>query len=678
MTYTTGSLISYVDLNNIIGPTSSNTAYASDGDAINVLAALWGVGYGARGYGQTSPLLSPKTTGDKINGQQWIDLVTVINSCATHTGTTLASVPTESVFAVGNSVSALVFDWLAAVSTLDSDRLNVDVSKMSKSSSPLITSQRTTNWATSVFFEGKVDFGNEDSARYFFNSSSLIKLDSSFVATLSTQWQSFISLVGEISIGAYSTTSSLSGGTAVNYGYYNLTTVSYTTLFTQYDTGSYSNNYIKVSAKRLDTNTSVNGGNGSSIAIKYEFNDAYSATVSGTLTVDVYSYTPSAGLSVSNPVISQITGLDGGGAIPIFVYNKILTGTVLNYNILTDATAAGYTNDKAIYATITVDSAAIVGSSSSSAYAITIPSLFTDSSVILINNGVIAGAGGTGGAGAPSGVCGCVAGGAGGAGGPAILLQYATTLLNYGTIGGGGGGGGGGGAECTYTWNASAGGGGGGAGSSLGVGGASNLCGVSGGRGGQTGQTGTTFIGGSGGAGGNYATATGGNGGNLGLPGSAGQSINAAGGAGGPPGGAIDGTINLLSGSKRGIIAGNTDFTITYSGNPSGQGDLYYNQSVSTTITLTATDVGLTVASWSVTPTTSNSITATLAPIGGQPLKQTATFSSTYPTSAVVHTGTFTLTIVATNGLTASIVVTAVHTYIDSTPSVPEPGPGSG
>ena len=675
MTYITGSLISAIDYTTIIGNKSSNSAYVNDADATNALSALWGIGYGTRGYGQTTPLLNIKTTGDIASGQNWADLVTVINSCATHTGTVLVDVPTESVFATGNPISALTFDWLTAISTLDTNRSNVDVATMSTSASPLITSERTINWADTILFEGKVDFGDENSARYFFNSGSQIKL--SLDPSLSTaQWQAFLELVGQISIGADTTSSSLPGGTAVNAGYYNLSTNTYTTLFTQYDTGPYSNNYVKVSAKRLDTNSSVNGGNGSSLAIKYEFVDAYSATISGTLTLDMNSYKPSSGLTIANPVVTKITGLDGGGGIPIFVYNKTLSGNVFNYNLLTDAIAAGYPNNKPIYATITVDSTAVVGSTSTSAYAITIPSLFANSTVILINNGVIAGAGGSGGVGAPSGVCGCVPGGNGTNGGPAILLQYTTSLFNYGTIGGGGGGGGGGGAECGYIWNASAGGGGGGAGSNSGVGGSSNLCGVTAGRNGQPGSTATLLAGGNAGLPGNFYTAAGGNGGNLGMQGSNGQSINAEGGIGGFGGLAIVGTPNLSSSSILGNIMGNTDFTLTTSGFPNAQGDFYYSQSsLTSSIILTATDVGLVPASWASIPTTSDNITATLTPVVGQPLKQNVTFTSNSPYT-ITYRGTFTLRVTATTGTIASISVTVAHSYIDTTPP-PPPDPGS-
>ena len=182
MTYTTGSLISSVDFNNINGSTASNSAYASDLAATNVLSALWGVGYGSRGYGQPTPILYPKTTGDIVSGQQWSNLVSVINSCATHTGTTLSSVPSESVFAAGSSISALSFDWLTAVATLDTNRLTADPATMANSASPLITSERTTDWETGVLFEGVVNFGDENAARYFFNSGSNINFDAGFVA----------------------------------------------------------------------------------------------------------------------------------------------------------------------------------------------------------------------------------------------------------------------------------------------------------------------------------------------------------------------------------------------------------------------------------------------------------------------------------------------------------------
>ena len=61
MTYAVGGIIQAADYNGFVGNTAVNVAYASDAAAQNKVAALIGVGYGTRGYGQTSTLLGDVT-----------------------------------------------------------------------------------------------------------------------------------------------------------------------------------------------------------------------------------------------------------------------------------------------------------------------------------------------------------------------------------------------------------------------------------------------------------------------------------------------------------------------------------------------------------------------------------------------------------------------------------------
>jgi hypothetical protein len=909
MTYTTGSLIAVEDLNTVVENATnvsinsilpSNVAYPNDSLATNSLAALWGVGYGTRGFGQPYPQLNIRTNGQTILSSDWVNIVNVLNACATHTGTNLSGLPNNSSFAIGSTVSAVGFDWAAAIATIDSNRSVVNNLTMAKSQNPILTSSRGTSWTNSIYLESIVDFSSEDIARYFFNSGGKIVLDMSFVAGStgvapapvttvftasyaiaipphiagltdvtsftvdylvaggggggggtdggyggsgggggsggyytnqtfscspgdiltvyigdggggsiynayaggdssvynnstntniltatgggygvrgnnpqgtggaggaggypngnagsngvggtndyssenggpgasspfgsgggggdynvlppngydangygaggggggyrdrsrigtgsggtgsqgiasityqpptpiydSSQWQNLVSLVGEIGIGAHTTTTTGTSGIAANIGFYNLVDTSYTTLFSQYDTGSYSNNYIKISAKRIGY-TGLNGGNGTGIDLKVEFVDAYSAIISGVMSVNISTYKSIKTLTVSDPIIYQIHGLDGSGTTPFYVFNDTVSGNVIDYNLLNRATNAGYTSNSAIYATITITSDGIIGSDSAiGTYAMTIPQLYPGSTVKIVNNGTIAGIGGNGGAGAPRGGlagCGCQNGGDGTAGGNAILLQYPTVIYNYGTIGGGGGGGGGGGAECALNGgngtSASAGAGGGGAGSNSGIGGTVNLCGNPA-TPGSIGLSGTVLTGGSGGHPGNIYTATGGNGGDLGMAGKNGQSITSAGGVGGLPGSAIVGVSNVILGSALNNIQGNTEFQLSYSGNISGTYNFTTGGSLpfTTSVVFSVTSVGLTVQSWSITPSVSNSIIPTISSIVGQPLEQQVVFSSIASTP-VVYTGSFVITVVSTNGVTATLPVTVIHSYI--------------
>tara|TARA_R110000868_G_scaffold257631_1_gene514910 strand:+ start:638 stop:1534 length:897 start_codon:yes stop_codon:yes gene_type:complete len=118
--------------------------------------------------------------------------------------------------------------------------------------------------------------------------------------------------------------------------------------------------------------------------------------------------------------------------------------------------------------TVTIGNGVLVGSTSTTTYALTIsPQFNAGDTVTIINNGVIIGMGGQGHLGKFAG--GGTAG-AGNAGGYALRLQFPTTIQNNGVIAGGGGGGGGAGG---FTQNAGisgwGGGGGGGAGFNIGL-----------------------------------------------------------------------------------------------------------------------------------------------------------------------------------------------------------------
>ncbi len=191
---------------------------------------------------------------------------------------------------------------------------------------------------------------------------------------------------------------------------------------------------------------------------------------------------------------------------------------------------------------VTVPGSVTVGSTSTGAYAMLVPSAFSPTdTVTIVNNGVIQGMGGAGGIG--GWVNGPRPGGPGGVGGNALYVNRPVTVTNNGTLAGGGGGGGGGaGANSPKGNSAIGGGGGGGAGFNGGSGGGSSPPGTSG-------SPGSSTAGGSGGAGGTSSPAiagAGGPGGGRGAAGSAGSP-----GSGGPvtPVGSGGGAGNYIVGN---------------------------------------------------------------------------------------------------------------------------------
>ena len=175
-------------------------------------------------------------------------------------------------------------------------------------------------------------------------------------------------------------------------------------------------------------------------------------------------------ISLNDSAVRSLAGVPSGAIIiPTNFYGKSNSVTInlaiasntKNYNIFSNR-GGSYVSGKSII-NLTINSGVIVGSSSTSTYALDTGSGWATGDVINItNNGYIAGKGGNGGnggSGANAGV--------GTASGPAINLQWNITTFTNSSVyvysGGGGGGGGGMGSSRNGA------GGGGGGGSSVGL-----------------------------------------------------------------------------------------------------------------------------------------------------------------------------------------------------------------
>jgi len=122
---------------------------------------------------------------------------------------------------------------------------------------------------------------------------------------------------------------------------------------------------------------------------------------------------------------------------PAFVFNKTISVDTSNYNLRTDALAAGWDGVMPLAATVTINSGIVVSANSTAQYAFDTGATFPVGSMLaLVNNGHIIGMGGAGGGYTTSVL-------PGKDGGTALRAQAAISVTNSGTIGGGGGGGGG-------------------------------------------------------------------------------------------------------------------------------------------------------------------------------------------------------------------------------------------
>jgi hypothetical protein len=589
MTIAKRNLAEAVDYTSIVGNTASDVAYPSESSATNSLAALYGVGFADRGFGQTITTVSPLVTGDVIPSQSWKNLRSALITCANFTNVsttitlpddTLVTLPNESVFDVGEVITDLKYDWLSRVQLIDEQRLTILADRFSPPVS-VINNTRTTDWPDQIKLEFKVAFTSENHARYFFNTGGKIRIAPSFVPGANeahyNSWQTMLDgtaptstqFAGVVELSAHACERiSGRGGALENIGYYELTSGRKQLLrFSVADldtalidaTGIYKDfvaNYYSVTSY-VDGVSNANGGNGHTVVFEVFFSDAYGNSaqpVKGTMNVLVTTtQVDPTYLTITPPNIVITTNLSDNGGDIYARFVDVVDSNITNYNLYARANARiGYTGATPLRATVRVLTNVVVGSTSAATPSMQIPSLPTDSIVILYNQGLILGKGGNGGAGSA-----LTAGGAGSSGGPALQLSYPTTLQNTGVIGGGGGGGGG-----STSNNATAGaddpGGSGGGGAGYIPGEAGNV--------GPTptyyGQPGGWLLGGAGGDlephGGSaewWEAAVGGKGGDIGQAGTSGTG-NYTGGTGGTAGVALTGDSFVLVGSVRGDIRG--------------------------------------------------------------------------------------------------------------------------
>ena len=229
------------------------------------------------------------------------------------------------------------------------------------------------------------------------------------------------------------------------------------------------------------------------------------------------------------------------GAANRAIVNLTIGGNTQNYDVYDNRSPSYVAGNTDL--TVTVNPGVVVGSVSTGAYAMLVPSAFNPGdTVTIINNGTIVGTGGVGGRGGNSGAPGTATPGLpGDGGGNALFVNRPTTITNNGTVGGGGGGGGGSGSNTRPVGGApgrrGGGGGGGGAGFNAGAGGPGGNPAPST----VPGSPGATTTGGAGGV--SAAPSAAGPGGGLGASGAAGGSGPAS------PGGAGGGGGNYIVGS---------------------------------------------------------------------------------------------------------------------------------
>lgn len=315
MTYNVGQVGAAADFINFRGLNSPALGYANVSAATNKIAAIIGVGYGSRGYGQTNVVINSAISGSMVEAGQWNQLFAAMGVINTHTGLALV-MPSN----VSTSNAILAYDGSSGrpnvatlISSLDTSRLAAAVGQMAVTSA--LNNTRNTSWNTMVYHEFTVTFTSENAARYFFNSGGRIYLAGSrtggSVSVINTTMTNLLSGMGTIIVGGAATTYTGSGGTTFPIGYFNLISTYQNMFITHGNVGGYTSLGYTVRAKTENVN-GVNGGNGTVIRFQAIFETGLppDQILDGTLTSSISQLKATGGvLTIAAPSYATTSGL---------------------------------------------------------------------------------------------------------------------------------------------------------------------------------------------------------------------------------------------------------------------------------------------------------------------------------------------------------------------------------
>lgn len=250
--------------------------------------AVYGVGSGDSGYGQTSITQADVAIGGIIRGSEWINMRNMLATCLNHqAGTLPATLPPVSVLTTPQTVfahetsapSSNAYDLNGHLATATSQRLIANAASLTVTASAH-TVTRSGTWNANISTTVDVGFGSENAARYFFNSGGQIRFLLAHPTGSSAQdvsWRTVLTnQVGTFALSAHGSTNSGSGNYAVaNTGFYEIGTTATTVLSAlNVGGGAYAANDVIVTAQVLNR-TATNGGNGSTIRFVITLRDEH-------------------------------------------------------------------------------------------------------------------------------------------------------------------------------------------------------------------------------------------------------------------------------------------------------------------------------------------------------------------------------------------------------------------
>lgn len=306
-----GDLISVTDYNNIR----------------TKIAAVMGAGSSSSGYGQTLNAPTALSAGATVTKQQWDNLrFDIYNAIVHQTGSapSITTVNEGDVIRYGTSHPNFQYNTLADQAV--TNKFNLGTGQFITEA--IGSASRSTNWNTLVTSTVTINFTDNNTLRYFFNSGGKIRFASTRTGgsgtTQDQRWSSLLTGAGQPFFAGDSTQYPASGGNATynNIGYWQLTT-SDQQVWSFTASSPYTMNTWSLRA-RLSSGTTTTA---TSVVLTVRWSDAY---------VDpaVAPHTPSTILPIDEVTGTLTLSVDQikarGSLAPGFVANSFaITGPIL-------------------------------------------------------------------------------------------------------------------------------------------------------------------------------------------------------------------------------------------------------------------------------------------------------------------------------------------------------------
>lgn len=297
MAYEKGDPALDTEYNDFIG-VSGTSAFASQiavDAAAPCVGAIYGVGFGNRGYGQSGVTLSAVTTATAISSAQWTDMSAALRVCSeSQTGVVGGStlIPPASVTQLSDAIvahetsppSSNAYDYNSVIAAIEASKFVLNSGKdgtfITTGSSSITRVGAWGGGSTSINCIFDFGFGSEDAARYFFNSGGQLRIDMSQPGGTpqDIDWNTSLGTrLGQVRMGHTSTSSTGSSALASSIGYYDLTGAVQTIIDgTNIGGGAYTANDVIIQAHRLNF-FGANGGNGLTVRITITLIDQHTS-----------------------------------------------------------------------------------------------------------------------------------------------------------------------------------------------------------------------------------------------------------------------------------------------------------------------------------------------------------------------------------------------------------------